>query len=176
MAISPSAHTTSTRPEQNRGYGEAAHHLAAALALAGMALVALVAGTGWLYLLRKWGLFSFGPRVSGSLELEKLASADAQPLARLVVAWVPAGLVLGRTLGTRTRAVVAGLAVFALLILLGAVSDAVENSQSVGGWLGDQFGRGGPWVASALVVMGTYLGVRAREARQGPGARASISG
>src|SRR5436190_1085735 len=147
-----------------------------------MALVAVVAGTGWLYLLRSGHLLGFGPRVPGSLELEKLASADAQPLARLVVAWVPAGLVLGLALGGLrprspwTRALAGGVAVFALLVLLGAVSDAVENSQSVGGRLGDQFGRAGPWVATGLVVMGTYLGARARAARRRRGAQGPIAG
>jgi hypothetical protein len=186
VSVSPSAKAARTGPEQNRRHGERPHHLApvaaGALALVAMALVAVVAGTGWLYLLRQGHVFGFGPSVPGSLELEQLASADAQPLARLAVAWVPAGLVLGLALGSlrprspASRALIGGVAVFCLLILLGAVSDSVENAQSVAERLGDQLGRAGPWVATALVVTGTYLGARARGARPERGARASSAG
>jgi hypothetical protein len=149
------------------------------LGLLATALIGVVAGTGWLYLLRSGHLLGFGPRVPGSLELEQLASADAQPLARLVAAWLPAGLVVGLALGglwhrsAGALAMAEGLLAAALLLLTGAISDAVENSQSVTARLSDQPGRAGPWVAACLLLIGTYLGGRARAARRAHGAPAS---
>jgi hypothetical protein len=145
-------------------------------------LLAVAAGTGWLYLLRSWHVLGAGPRVPGSLELERLAAGDAQPLLRLVAAWVPAGIAAGLVLRALVRvrggvlALGAGAGALVLLMALGAVSDAVENSETVGRHVAAQPGRAGPWAAAALVVIGAYLGARVPAVRRAHGARASTSG
>lgn len=150
-----------------------------ALAFPVVVLAAVAAGTGWLYLMRSWHVLGFGPGVPGSLELERLAGADAQPLARFVAAWLPAGLACGAALGAllvarrAVLAVAAGVCALVMLLVLGAVSNAIENSETVGRHLGDQPGRAGPWCAAALIVIGAYLGARVPAARRARGARGS---
>jgi hypothetical protein len=149
------------------------------LALPVVVLLAVAAGTGWLYLLRSWHVLAVGPRVPGSLELERLAAADAQPLLRVLAAWVPAGLAAGAALAWLVPlrrgllAAAAGACAFVLLMGLGAASDAIENSETLGRHLSAQPGRVGPWVAAGAVLIGTYLGARARGARRELGAPAS---
>ena len=57
--------------------------------------VASIAGVGWTYVLRQDGLLGAGPKVSDALPLLQLAGADAQPLTRVAVAWLLAGLMSG---------------------------------------------------------------------------------
>lgn len=144
-------------------------------------LVVVAAGTGWLYLLRSWQVLGLGPPVHGSLELERLAAADAQPLARVVAAWIPAGLVAGAALAAllpfrqAALAAAAGVCALVMLLVLGAASNAIENSEPIGRHLTAQPGRAGPWCASVLVIIGAYLGARvarARPARAAPASRA----
>jgi sulfite exporter TauE/SafE len=151
----------------------------AALAFPLVLLVTVAAGTGWLYLLRSWHVLGGGPHVPGALELERLAAADAQPLGRLVAAWLPAGLVAGLVLSVlvpargTVLALAAGAGALVVLLVLGAASNAIENSEPIGRHLAEQPGRAGPWCAAVLVVIGAYLGARAPGARRGPAARAS---
>jgi hypothetical protein len=184
VAIGESAHTAYRRPREKRGYYQAAHHLGG-LALRVVAcplvvLVAVAAGTGWLYLMRSWHVLGIGPGVHGSLELERLAAGDAQPLLRLAAAWVPAGIAAGLVLRTlvpvRGAVLALGAGAFALVLVmtLGAVSNAVENSETVGRHIAAQPGRAGPWVAAGLVVIGAYLGARVPMARRARAAPASI--
>lgn len=125
-----------------------------------LALGALVAGTGILYLIAHEPLLRIGPEVSGSLPLEQLAGHDAQPLARLVVAWVPAGFAAGLALALLTRlggvARVASLAALCAVVLLaaGAFSDAIAVNDSVGPHIGPQFSRPGTLAAVALFALG----------------------
>ena len=51
-------------------------------------VVITAAGVGWLYLLRDAGALALGPHVPETLPLQRLAHGDAQPLARLVAAWL----------------------------------------------------------------------------------------
>ena len=150
-----------------------------ALAFPLLVLAAVAAGTGWLYLMRSWHLLGFGPGVPGALELERLAGADAQPLGRFVAAWLPAGLACGAALGAllslrRTvLAAAAGVCALVMLLVLGAASNAIENSETLGRHLGDQPGRAAPWCAAALIAIGAYLGAHAPAARRARGARGS---
>ena len=57
-----------------------------------LAVVAIAAGIGWLYVLEKAHVLGLGPRMSGALPLEELASRGAQPLTRMAAAWIPAGI------------------------------------------------------------------------------------
>jgi hypothetical protein len=58
-------------------------------------LAGLLAGTGWLYVLRGLHWLRLGPRIADSLPLLQLAASDGQPLVRVVVAWVLAGAFTG---------------------------------------------------------------------------------
>lgn len=55
----------------------------------------LLAGTGWLYVLRGLHWLDVGPRVGDALPLLQLASFDGQPLLRVLVAWGLAGVLTG---------------------------------------------------------------------------------
>jgi hypothetical protein len=79
----------------------------------------LLAGTGWLYVLRGLHWFRVGPRVSDSLPLLQLAAADGQPLLRVLVAWLLAGLLAGVALvQTPPRRRAASALVIGLIVLL----------------------------------------------------------
>lgn len=59
-------------------------------------LVALLAGVGWLYVLRGFGRLAIGPKIRDSLPLLQLAGFDIQPLGRVAAAaWLAAGVVAG---------------------------------------------------------------------------------
>src|ERR1700733_4549160 len=58
-------------------------------------IVGLLAGYGWLYVLRGTGWFASGPSVGDSLPLLQLAGFDGQPLLRVAVAFVLAGALVG---------------------------------------------------------------------------------
>ena len=124
-----------------------------------MALV-VVAATGWLYTLRNLEALRVGPHVSGALPLQQLARSDDQPLLRLIVVWVPAGALAAALLSRWARmsapAVLASIVAiaFVLLVLAGAMSDAVAISESVRGHIASQFTRAGTLVAVVLMLVG----------------------
>jgi hypothetical protein len=132
-------------------------------AAAGVMVAVTLAGVGWLYLLRAAPLLGVGPRLSEALPLQRLARSDAQPLGRIVVAWLPAGLAAGvalRALGVRRRArraVAAGLPCALLLLVFGAAADAITETDPLGAHLGSQPGRLAIWLAAALVALGAAL-------------------
>jgi hypothetical protein len=116
-----------------------------------------------VYLLRQAGALGAGPDVRGALPLQQLAGGEAQPLARLVVAWVPAGSIATLALAflTRlrpaTRAVAVAVGFFAVLFVAGAASDAVAVTDPIGPHLVPQLSRAATWVASALALTGALL-------------------
>jgi hypothetical protein len=122
-----------------------------------------VAAVGWLYLIRGVGALALGPRVKGALPLQQLAGDDAQPLARMGLAWVPAGvaaalaLSAGSALSPLARAVAIACACWIVLVLAGAVSDAAAISASVPSHVPDQLTRAGTWTAVALMFTGALL-------------------
>jgi hypothetical protein len=126
-------------------------------------VAATLAGVGWLYLLRGASVLDLGPHLREALPLQRLAGQDGQPLARLVVAWLPAGVVAGaglRALGVRRRWARAGLAALPCLVVLmflGAAADAVTETEAIGMHVGAQPGRLAIWVAAALVALGAAL-------------------
>lgn len=123
-------------------------------------------------------VLGFGPRVRGALPLQQLAGTDAQPLARLLVAWLPAGalsaaiLSRARPLSRAARAAAVALMAFAVLVPAGAVSDAVAISDPIATHLDAQLSRAGTLVAVALMGAGALLSPwrRARAARPAPSA------
>jgi hypothetical protein len=155
--------------EAGRGRGRsrsALRGLRAGLACAAVPL-AVVAGLGWLYLLREVRALAVGPAVAGALPLEQLAHRDAQPILRLIVAWIPTGACAAAALeaGTRrpwaVRALAVGLVGWVVLVAGGAVSDAAADSSSVVGHLSAQLARPGTWAATVLLATGA-LAVRGR--------------
>ena len=144
-----------------------------------LALVAVLAGVGWLYLLRDSTALAAGPRMRGALPLEELATRDAQPLLRMAVAWLPAGFAAGLALGLCTRmrapsiAVGSGLLSFAVLFSTTAASEAVSRNERLAQHLGPALHRSGLWAAVAFVVIGSFLAALA--AARGPARRAAAS-
>ncbi|HWW66442.1 MAG TPA: hypothetical protein VNY83_00530 [Solirubrobacterales bacterium] len=139
-------------------------------AVAGAIVVAsVVSGVGVLYLLRDAGVLGFGPLVRGALPLQQLAGGAAQPLPRMALAWIPAGLVAGLALGQLTRlraaaslAVTAGVSA-AMLFVAGGVSDAVAVSDPVRAHLVPQLTRAG-----TLVAVGLFVGAALVASRRAP--------
>jgi hypothetical protein len=121
------------------------------------------AGTGVVYLLRRAGGLSAGPDVRGALPLQQLAGGEAQPLARLLLAWVPAGgfaalaLAWLTRLRPATRAIGVAAGFFVVLGLTGALSDAVAVTDPIGPHLVPQLSRPATWVASGLALTGALL-------------------
>jgi hypothetical protein len=134
-----------------------------ALALAATGLAVVLGGLGWLFLLRGAGVLSAGPVLAEALPLQRLAGGAAQPLSRLVLAWLPAGVLAGALLaraGFARRGPRAPLMLgvgAALLMALGGLSDAITESDPLGSHLGAQPGRAAIWVAAALLGAGAAL-------------------
>ena len=126
-------------------------------------------GVGWLDLLRRAGVLGFGPGVPGALPLEQLADEDRQPLARLIVAWVPVGVLAAWLLGPGRGPVAPAAAAFVVLAAIGAVSDAASISGPLSEHLAPQLWRAGTQVAVALIMLGAGLvSWRARSRPGGP--------
>jgi hypothetical protein len=144
-------------------------------------VVAICAGVGWLYLLRDVGALALGPKLSGALPLEELASRGAQPLLRMIVAWLPAGLAIGIALALctrlRTAAVGASAGLLALVVLgsTTAASEAVSRNERLSEHVWPALSRSGVWAAVALVVMGSILGAVAARSAGSSGADAAGS-
>jgi hypothetical protein len=121
-------------------------------------LAAALCGYGWLYLLRDARALDAGPQVPGALALQRLARTDAQPLLRVLVAWVPAGLVVGLAaarlgaLGRVVRALLAGALTYVTVVLLTAGADSVTHSDRLSQHLSAQFGRAAALVPAAVVA------------------------
>ena len=126
-------------------------------------VVAIAAGVGWLYALRTTHALAAGPSFTDALPLQRLAGQGTQPLARLAVAWVPAGLVAGLALSALTgldraaRAVVVAAIAFVVLFAAGAGSDSVTASDPLSPHVAPQLHRPALWVAVALVAAGALL-------------------
>jgi hypothetical protein len=132
-----------------------------------IALGALIAGVGALYLMRGISLLAIGPDVRGALPLQQLAGGEAQPLFRMVLAWVPAGFVAGLAFAALTglspfarTASLAALGAFVLL-LAGAAADAIAITDPLGPHLLPQLARVGTWTAVALFAVGSLFACRA---------------
>lgn len=127
-----------------------------------LVVLALVAGMGWLYLLRDLGAFDAGPKLAGALPLEQLAREDDQPLLRVAIAWLSTGVVAGLALtwagadrrGRRGLRVV--VVAIVLLFVTGAAADAIAiSSNDIVGRIPDQASREGIWTELALLFIGS---------------------
>jgi hypothetical protein len=146
-----------------------------------VALLAVPGGMGALYLQRKAGVFDAGPHVSGALPLQQLAGGEAQPLLRMVLAWVPAGILAGCALGraprgrAAARLLVWGVASALLLLAAGAAADTAAVSDPLGPHLVPQLSRPGTWVAVAFLMLGAVLSLRLFRPRRAQAATAGAS-
>lgn len=124
-------------------------------------LVAAVAGFGWLYVLHRGNALGAGPRLGEALPLQRLAGGAAQPLTRVVIAWLPAGVFAGVALRWAGLGRRRGAGVFAaslvLLLATGAAADAITASEPLARHMAPQLHREAIWVASALVGLGAAL-------------------
>jgi hypothetical protein len=114
--------------------------------------------------------------VNGALPLQQLAGGDAQPLLRMMVAWLPAGIAVGVALAALTRlsrpARVAVTAIVSALLLLAAsaVSDSIAENDAVRTHVSAAFSRQAIWLAVALLAIGVLIAPRWAGARGGPAA------
>jgi hypothetical protein len=126
-------------------------------------VAAIAAGIGWLYVLRSTRALDAGPSFTDALPLQRLAGQGTQPLLRLALAWVPAGLVaalgLSALTGLRRAARTVVVAAIALVVLFaaGAGSDSVTASDPLGPHVAPQLSRPALWAAVALVACGALL-------------------
>jgi hypothetical protein len=123
-------------------------------------LASLVIGYGWLYALRGMGLFRVGPRIGDALPLLQLAGTDGQPLLRLAVAWLLAGLIAGVALmrvRPLPRAAVAGAVTLVVLLLGSQAGYALARNLRFSDVV---FTRGpgpGPWLEAVVFTLGCAL-------------------
>jgi hypothetical protein len=136
-------------------------------ARAGAALLVVVtvtgAAIGWLYAMRAAGFLNQGPHLHEALPLQRLAHGASQPLLRIALAWLPAGIVAGlilRTVGWRRRSTRAALMAAASLLLLlatGAAADAVTETEPIRNHLSQQPHRPVIWLAAVLAGIGAAI-------------------
>jgi hypothetical protein len=136
-------------------------HVLRAIAVLVVMLAAVAGGIGWLYALRHLHVLKAGPRLADALPLQRLAGGAAQPLGRVIAAWLPTGIAAGFALAAVTRldrlaraavAFVLGL-VFAIAIAAG--SDALTHNEPLRHHLHEQPHRVAIWVAAGLIALGT---------------------
>jgi hypothetical protein len=153
------------RPEAAGVRRGEARAVARAVIVVAIPATAVVAGVGWLYLLRNAGLLGVGPRLRDALPLQQLAGDDGQPLLRMIAAWLPTGAAaaaaLARVRVGRPAAAVGAIALM-MLVLTGAASDAVVNSERFTSDLLPQLTRPGLWAALVLMTAGAALAARRR--------------
>jgi hypothetical protein len=136
-------------------------------------IAGLVAGLGWLYVLRGLHWFSGGPRVSDALPLLQLAGFDRQPVLRVIVAWALAGLVVGyalRGMHPLARALLAAVLGCALLWLASEASFALARNYPFSEIVSHRAPRAGPWLeafvfAAASALPGAFSRRQARPRR-----------
>ena len=152
--------TWAPRPAMRLGFAPVWAVLRAAAAAA-IVIAGCGAAIGWLYVLWRARVLGGGPRVPMALPLQRLAGGAGQPLVRLVLAWLPAGIAAGVLLaaaGVRRgalRTVLMFASSAALLLFLGAAADAVTASDPLGPHLAPQSGRWATWLGAALFAVGT---------------------
>jgi hypothetical protein len=156
-----------------RGWGT--RSLGTGVSVALTLLAALLAGLGWLYVLRGLDWLSVGPSIHDSLPLLQLAGGDAQPLGRVVIAWLAAGLVAGVVLvrlPRRRRGAVGAILGLVLLLLASQASFSVTRNVNFGHALFSRAPGLGPWLEAGLFAVGCLLPGRAL----GPGFESPASG
>lgn len=123
-------------------------------------LAAVGGGIGWLYALRHVPALKVGPKLADALPLQRLAGGAAQPLGRVVAAWLPTGVAAGfaLALATRLRRPARAAVTFVLSLLfalaIAAGSDALTRNEPIRRHLREQPHRLATWVAAGLMAIG----------------------
>jgi hypothetical protein len=133
----------------------------------------LLAGTGWLYVLRGLHWLDVGPRISDALPLLQLASSDGQPLLRVVVAWILGGALTGVALAEVAplrRAAVALVMALVVLLLISQASYAVARNVAFSSTVFSRTPGLGPTLEACAFALGCWL-ARPVDRGQRPGAR-----
>jgi hypothetical protein len=171
-------------PQQRKAQEQRPHRalrLSAALAGWLVVVLAVCGGVGWLYLLRNSAVLDAGPHLKGALPLEGLAAGDAQPLLRMALAWLPAGVAAGVALGVLTRIrvgpAVAGCTALGLVILgvTTTASEALIHNERVSRHIGGALGRSGLWAAVGFIAVGSFVGAALARGRS-PRAASAVAG
>ncbi len=143
--------------------------------IAGLVVVVagLLAGTGWLYVLRGLHWLRLGPRVPDALPLLQLAASDAQPLLRVLVAWVLAGALTGVALAEadpHRRAALAFVLALVVLLLASQASYALARNLAFSSTVFSRSPGLGPVLEACAFALGCWL-PRPADRGQRPGAR-----
>ena len=154
------------------------HGGAVAAALVVM-IAGLLAGIGWLYVLRGLHWLDVGPRISDALPLLQLASFDAQPLLRVLAAWVLAGAICGVALSQvapRRRVAPAFVVALVMLLLAAQESYAATRNLSFSATVFSHAPGLGPPLEAIAFALGCWL-PRPIDRRHGPrsGRRSLVS-
>jgi enterochelin esterase-like enzyme len=143
------------------GLGRRAAFLAGGGVAAALLLVlAIVVDVGLLYGLRELRWLAFGPHIPDALPLLQLAGFDRQPLGRVAIASLLAGLMFGLAISsvrplTRTAAV--GLLGTLLLLIASDASFALARNLPFSQVLDGRVPGFGPWLQGALFTVGVAL-------------------
>jgi hypothetical protein len=135
-------------------------HGGAAVVMVVILVAGLLAGTGWLYVLRGVHWLNVGPRIGDALPLLQLASFDAQPLLRVLVAWVLAGAVTGvalSRLAPRRRVVPAFVVALIVLLLAAQESYALTRNLNFSSTVFSHAPGLGPVLEAAAFALGCWL-------------------
>jgi hypothetical protein len=133
----------------------------------------LLAGTGWLYVLRGLHWLGVGPRISDALPLLQLAASDGQPLLRVIVAWVLAGVLTGVALAEMAphrRTALTLVLALALLLVASQGSYALARNTAFSATVFSRAPGLGPVLEACAFALGCYL-PRPAKGGQRPGAR-----
>jgi hypothetical protein len=141
-------------------------------------IVAQLSGYGWLYVLRGLHWLAGPPAIGDALPLLQLAGFDVQPLPRVLVAWLLAGLLAGIVLVARPpgpRAVSVGLLGLVSLLLASQAAYALARNLRFDHVLFGHLPGVGSLVEAAALAVGSYLpggvvGRRQRATAAGGGA------
>jgi hypothetical protein len=129
-------------------------------AAAVLLVVSVLVGVGLLYAFRGLGWLTVGPRVPDSLPLLALAHNDAQPLARVALAWVATGAAFGiltAWIAPRRRALIALLPALILLLVASDASFALAENLRLSGVLRGRVPPSGAWVEALLFAFGAAI-------------------
>ena len=138
-------------------------HTARAAGVLLVVIAAVAAGIGWLYALRHVHELRMGPKLTDALPLQRLAGGASQPLGRMVVAWLPAGIAAGIGIGLMShlrrpgRALAVFISALVLVVVAAAASDALTHNEPVRRHLHEQPHRAAAWLAAGLMALGAVL-------------------
>jgi hypothetical protein len=130
------------------------------VAAAALLLLSAFVGIGLLYAIRGLGWLPVGPRIPDSLPLLALAHRDAQPLARVALAWVATGAAFGLLtvwIAPWRRALVALLPALILLLVASDASFALAENLRLSAVLWGRVPPSGAWVEAMLFAAGAAI-------------------